>query len=318
MVPQGYHEWYVGQRLSASLAAYAWMSVSALLFASMNLTAHVAGAHVPWTLVAATRAGVGALVAALVARSRGAAFVTRATSAMWLRTLFGTISIMCTFFALGSPRLPLGDAATLVNLTPIFLALLAPVVLGERSGTRVVVAISISAAGALLVLRPPLLFGGAAADPGALFPGLVAMTSSLSASFAMMMIRRIGDRETPESVVFHFSATATVVLLALSIPTLSVPSWRDGAMMAIAGVCGGFGQLGMTRAYALEKAARVGPFGYISVVASSAFGAIALREWPSRPTVLGMALVIAGGTVVTVAGVRDMKRGGAATLVPRR
>jgi len=294
------------------------MSVSALLFAGMNLTAHVAGAHVPWSHIATTRAAVGVVVAVAVARARRVPFITRATPAMWLRSIFGTISMVCTFFALASPHLPLGDAVTLVSLSPLFVAVLAPLVLRERSGRRILLALPISVAGVLLVLRPPVLFGGAAADPQALFPGAVALTSSLSAAFAMMMLRRIGDRETPESVVFHFSATAAAFLFVVSLPTLSAPSARDAAAMAAAGLCGGLGQIAMTRAYALEKAARVGPFTYISVVASTVLGAIGLHEWPSGAAILGMALVITGGTVVMIAGVRDLKKADAATLLARR
>jgi drug/metabolite transporter (DMT)-like permease len=61
----------------------------------------------------------------------------------------------------------------------------------------------------------------------------------------------------------------------------------------------------MTRAYALERAARVSGVSYLQVVVSALLGAIALHEWPSPRTAAGMALVVAGGLVVAVAGLRE-------------
>jgi drug/metabolite transporter (DMT)-like permease len=68
-----------------------------------------------------------------------------------------------------------------------------------------------------------------------------------------------------------------------------------------AGVMGGFAQLALTRAYAMERAARVAPIGYLNVVVSAVLGALALHEWPSGRAVAGMALIVAGGLVVTLA-----------------
>ncbi len=56
----------------------------------------------------------------------------------------------------------------------------------------------------------------------------------------------------------------------------------------------------MTRAFSLERAARVSGVSYLSVVASAILGAVVLHERPSLGALLGMALVVAGGLVVTL------------------
>lgn len=293
---------------SAPGAAYAWMSLSACLFAGMNFFVHLSSAHVAWTLVGAVRATVGALVAIAVARWRSASFIPKNTLVMWMRSLFGTGAMACTFYALGSPVMPLGDAATLVNLSPVFLALLAPFVLHEHSGRRVFLALPLSVGGVLLILRPTLLFGGGAANPAMLFPAAIALLGALVSAFAMMMLRQVGKTESPEAIATHFSVVAATAMLLASIPRLSLPSFVDLVTMLAAGLCAGFAQLAMTRAYSLEIAARVSPFGYISVAVSAGLGAIALHEWPDRLAVLGMLLVVSGGLVVTVAGMREAAR----------
>ena len=55
----------------------------------------------------------------------------------------------------------------------------------------------------------------------------------------------------------------------------------------------------MTRAYALERAARVSGMSYLSVVTSALLGAAVLSEVPTPGALAGMALVVTGGLIVT-------------------
>ena len=139
----------------------------------------------------------------------------------------------------------------------------------------------------------------------------VAVVGAVSSSFAMMMLRRIGPYESPEAIAIHFSLTAAALLGVLALPHVGDPSRaapHDLALMILAGLCAGLAQICMTRAYSLERAARVSGVGYLAVVASALLGAAALHEWPTARTSLGMALVIAGGLVVTLLGLREHRR----------
>lgn len=283
------------------------MSLSATLFALMNYCARVASADVPWTMVAASRAFVGALIAMAVARARGVSFVAKRSRAMWLRSLFGTASMMCTFYALGSADIALGDAVTLVSLGPMFIALLGPIVLGERSGRRVALALPVALTGVIFVVRPSFVFGYSAAHASMVLPATIALLGAFFSSFAMMMLRQVSDGENAEAIATHFSLTAAGVLFLVSLPRFMVPAGRDLAIMIGAGLCAGFAQLAMTRAYALEMAARVSPFSYLSIVVTALLGAVSLHQWPDGLAVLGMGLVIAGGVIVTIAGIRDTR-----------
>jgi drug/metabolite transporter (DMT)-like permease len=214
--------------------------------------------------------------------------------------------MICTFYALATPELALGDATTLLNLHPVLLAVLTPYLLGERAGRRVAVAVPLSLGGAVLVLKPPLLFGGAVTMGHAGHIGAgVALLGSVCACFAMIMLRRIGPGESPEAIAIHFSLTAAAILAVLAIPTATLPAGRDLVAMLAAGISAGLAQICMTRAYSLERAARVSGVGYLAIVGSALLGAVALHEWPSKLTLLGMALVISGGLVVTVVGLRE-------------
>jgi drug/metabolite transporter (DMT)-like permease len=277
------------------------MAASACGFALMGFCAHVASERVHWSMAAAARSIVGALVAYAVARARSAPIRVTDRRGIWWRSAWGTISMLLTFFALGT-RLPLGSAVTLINLSPVFLALLAPVLLGERTGKRVVLALAVSVPGVVLIVQPRVVVGGEELAGAA-----AAVASSLTACFAFTMLRRLGPRESPEAIALHFSLVAAGVLTAVAALHASWPDARSLVMMLGAGASGGFAQLAMTRAYTLERAARVGGMSYLAVVVSSLLGAVALHEWPSPRAVAGMCLVVSGGLVVTVAGLREAR-----------
>lgn len=278
------------------------MAVSAVLFATMNFFARLVGegGHVPWAHVGAARALTGAGLAFAIARARGATLAARDPKGMWLRSALGTAAMLCTFYALSKKALPLGDTTTLLNLTPVFLAFLTPKLLGERSGSRVFVALFVSLTGVVILLRPAALFGGLALGPDQWLVGSVATLASVFAAFAMIMLRKIGQTETPEAVAMHFSLVAATTLFLVSVPTLAIPPAKDALYMLMAGLSAGLAQVCMTRAYALERAARVSAVGYVAVVTSALLGAVALHEWPTKTALAGMALVVGGGLVIAL------------------
>ncbi|MCL2776540.1 MAG: DMT family transporter [Polyangiaceae bacterium] len=283
------------------------MAASALLFAGMNSFARLANQSASWASVGAVRAFVGAFVAFSVARARGRSLGAHNRSVVFWRSLFGTASMLCTFYALSSKTLTLGDTVTLTNLTPVFLALLAPIFLGERTTWGVAIAIALALAGVVLVLHPAVFFGGptivarglVASGPSARATAIAAVLSSFLASIAMMMLRRAGKTESPEAIAFQFSLFAGVVHTLVATLDPHAPSLRDALFMVLAGVCAGFAQIAMTHAYALESAARVGAMGYLAVVASALIGAAILRERPAPIALLGTAFVIASGLLIT-------------------
>jgi drug/metabolite transporter (DMT)-like permease len=148
------------------------MALGAVLFSLMNYFARVASGQAPWPMVGFTRALVGAAVAWSVARARGSRLDFGDRKGMWLRSLFGTASMTATFYALSSRTLPLGDTVSLLYLTPVFLAVLAPVFLRERTGKRVVLALVLSISGALLILRPAVFFGRRCSSAARRWPAL--------------------------------------------------------------------------------------------------------------------------------------------------
>jgi drug/metabolite transporter (DMT)-like permease len=285
----------------AERRAVVLMVASSLLFAAMNMLARLAAASASWSSVAGTRAFVGAFVAFGVARARGRSLAVRDVRAILLRSVLGTASMILSFRALTSRSVALGDTVTLLNLSPVFVALLAPLLLRERTTRRTAIAIGVSFLGAALVVRTGGNPSPAIAGPTAAATIATAVGAACCSSLAMILLRRVGQTESPEAIALHFSLLAGLSMAVLTVFDARVPTLRDAICMLLAGVAGGFAQLAMTRAYALAAAAKVGSLSYTAVVASMALGALVLGERPAPLALLGTGLVIAGGMLVTFA-----------------
>ncbi|MBK6696849.1 MAG: DMT family transporter [Myxococcales bacterium] len=279
-------------------AALSWMLLASLLFSVMNLLGRVAGsggAH--WAMVGAVRAFAGAVIAFLVLRAQKAEPPRVSSPLLWVRSGFGTAAMALTFYVLARTDIALGDAVTLFNLTPVFVACFAPLVLRERSGPILAISVSAALVGTLLVIKPPSLFAHDGPRPSTALVA-AAIGAALLASFAMLALRRIGPRESTAGIALHFSLTATVVLGSLAIPSFVMPHGRELSAMVVGGASAGLAQLCMPRAYMLERAALVATFGSANVVFTALFGALLLAEFPDRLAVMGMALIVAAGAVL--------------------
>ena len=264
------------------------MALANLLFAGMNVFARVSSANVPWPQVAMTRALTGALVAFGLARVRKSSLrITQSRRESWMRTIFGTSALLATFFALSAREVPLGDVVTLSALSPIFIALLSPWLLGERVDRRVWVALPVAFVGVAAVVQPTFHI---AANVAA-----VALLAAALSAMAMIWLRRIGPGESSEAIVFHFSSFAALVSGLLALPTMRLPDARGALTLAGTGLTGGLAQLALTRAYALDKAARLAGFSYLGIIFTEILAAVFLDERPSFAQIAGSLLVIGAG-----------------------
>ena len=135
------------------------------------------------------------------------------------------------------------------------------------------------------------------------------VVAALFSAFAMMTLRKLQKGENPESIVVHFSAVAAVVMGVIALFTApGLPPKESVPPMLATGLAAGMGQMFMTRAYSLARAARVSAIGYLAIVVSAALGSLALHEPLSTHATLGMCLVIAAGLLIGVLGIRPKTR----------
>jgi drug/metabolite transporter (DMT)-like permease len=269
-----------------------WMILAQVFFAAMNVGTRLAARELPWSEIAAARFLVGILVAVGLARYRGSSLWITDRPNTWRRSLFGTSAAVCTFYALASSRIALGDAVTLGATAPIFVALLSGPLLGERVRSRVWLAVGLGFAGIMAVVRPTL-----GAD---VTVALIATVGAVFYALAMIWLRRIGPGESHEAVVLHFSLVASATFIALSIPVWHWPGWNGAGFLLLTGLAGGGAQIAMTRAYSLARAAPVTALSGLSIVFTYLLAIPAFGDQPTLAQMTGSLLVIAASLFLTV------------------
>src|SRR4051812_5136122 len=274
-------------RLSSGLA---WMALAQLFFAGMNICTRLGARSLSWAEVASARFLVGGLLAAGLGWLRGSSLrVGDHQPAAWRRSIYGTLAAICAFYALASSRIALGDAATLGATAPIFVVLFARPLLGERVSAAELLAVALGFAGIIAVMRPSFALAGPVA--------VIATIGAVFWALAMIWLRKIGPGESHEAVVLHFSLVALLTFIVLALPQWRWPSWTDSVFLLGAGLGGGLGQVTMTRAYSLHRAAPVSALSALSLVLTYA---LALPVFGDRPTAwqVGGSLLVVGASVL--------------------
>jgi len=270
------------------------MLLAQVFFAGMNVCTRLGGRDLPWAEVGAARFLVGALIAGALGWYQGSSLRITDRSSAWRRSIFGALSALCTFYALASNRIPLGDVATLGATAPIFVAVLSGPLLGESVGIRVAVDISLVFAGVVAVVGPSFAIAAPVAA--------VAMAGAILYAFAMIWLRKMGPGETGSAVVLHFSTVGLCAMLVFAIPVWVWPDGRGTLLLLGAGLTGGGAQIAMTRAYSLHRAAPLAALSGVGIVLMHLFAIPVFGERPGSWQVAGSILVIAASLMLARSG----------------
>jgi drug/metabolite transporter (DMT)-like permease len=207
-----------------------------------------------------------------------------------LRGGLGFLALACYYWTLG--RLPLAEATTVHNSTPIWTAILAWVLLREPLGRSTAAALAFGLAGVILVARPGS--GGLQLDGVGL---VVALAGAACSSLAYVTVRRLAVTEHPLVIVFYFPLVALPASLVWAVPQWETPTALEALVLLGIGVTTQIGQVCLTYGLAREKAARAMAVGYLQVVFAVGWGLLVFAELPPWTTFAGAALII-GGTAL--------------------
>ena len=83
-----------------------------------------------------------------------------------------------------------------------------------------------------------------------------------------------------------------------SLPRFVRPAPGTWLPLALSALAGGFGQLAMSRAYSLDRAARMSAFRYVGVVLTYALEAVLWLRVPQGHQLAGAALICVAGVMV--------------------
>lgn len=270
-----------------------WMIVSCFLFACMGVCVKLASGAFSTGEIVFWRGLVSMAMMAGLALSRGIELRTPHWRMHLSRSLSGSTALACYFFAIGA--LPLATAVTLNYTSPLFVALLLALFLGERLNALASGAVLMGFTGVVLLLRPTL-------QPEQWLGALAGLGSGAMASVAYVSLRELGRKGEPEvRTVFWFSLMTTATGAAWSaLGPLHLPDVGQLATLLGVGLFGGLAQLAMTRSYRYGRTVVSANLSYATVVFASLFAMLLWDEIMPASAWLAIALIVAGAILVSL------------------
>ena len=206
-----------------------------------------------------------------------------------LRSVVGMTGMVCNFSAV--LLLPLAESTTLGFTTPLFVVIIAALVLREGVGPWRWTAVALGFAGVVIIAQP-----GHGHIPQ--FGGLIALVSALLTAMVSFLIRDMGRTEEPVRIVFYFSLFGSVMMIWLLPFYMTSHSTGQWLLLLAIGASGLGGQLGVTASLRLGAVASVVVMDYTMLIWATLYGWLVWDHLPPATTWLGAPLIILAGTVI--------------------
>ncbi|MCA9670821.1 MAG: DMT family transporter [Myxococcales bacterium] len=254
-------------------------------FTSMSALVKALGPQFPFVEAAFFRALFGLpMVLALLVRKH-VSLRSDHKRLMLVRGLAGSGAMGCYFFALQHGKL--AEVIIVARTHPVLVAIIAPLILAERTPRVVFGVMSVSFVGVALVIKPSAGDFSSAA--------LVAFAATCFSAVAHTLVRKLRASEPPERIVIYLNVIVGVAAGVASLPVFVWPSWREVWLLVGVAALATVGQLSMTHAYGHDKAPVISTAGHAGILFALGIGWIAWREVPDTLSLVGGGLILAAG-----------------------
>ena len=181
-----------------------------------------------------------------------------------LRSIFGTVGILCNFYAVD--HLVLADASMLNKMSPFFAILFGILILKEKINLFQGLCVAAAFVGTLFVIKP---------TPSnlACFPALIGLLGGLGAGLAYTYVRALGTRGVKGPfIVFFFSAFSCLCTLPFLLFDYHVMTPAQFGILLLAGLAAAGGQFSITAAYTYAPAKEISVYDYSQIIFSAVLG----------------------------------------------
>lgn len=271
------------------------VSIGALTLVLMSSTVKEVGQTLHSFEIVFFRCLIGFLLVLPVLVRRGSldAMRTQRPVLHMIRSMIGMSAMFCGFYAF--THMPLADATALLFSRPLFMIVLACLLLGEVVGWRRGLATLVGFGGILIMTRP----FGEGFEPVA----LVAAAGALFAAGVVVAIKKLSRTEKVMTIMFYYTLWTTVLSAIPAALVWRTPTLVEGGLLLVIGILGVLGQTAMTQGFKMGDATVVVPFDYLRLVYAGLFGLALFSEVPTLVSVIGALVIVASSFYI-------LRRGG--------
>ncbi|ARG97880.1 DMT family transporter [Legionella micdadei] len=206
------------------------------------------------------------------------------------RILAGLSALFCVFY--GIKFIPLVDALLLNNTAPLFVPLIAWLMIGAKTPKKAILGIVIGFIGVGLILSP--------GQEILCLASTIALASGFLTALAIVQMRVISKSSSTKQMLFYYFIVSTFVSgLVAAIQWKSPGTVEIWVFLLAVGVFGTLYQIFATLSYVTAPVRLMSPLVFLIVVFGGFFDWLIWSYVPNLFTLLGALLVIIG-TVITV------------------
>ncbi len=307
--------------LSRKFLPYVWMLLGTFAFAVMAVLINELKEEVPWQWIALARSSLAMVFGAALVLAAGARFAFIRPRILWMRSLAGSVSLLCGFYAM--THYDVSVVLTLTNMYPLWVALLSWPLMREVPSTDTWIAAVIGVIGVAVLSfgsspsSPPIDISAATVTGTSNFSATLAIIASIISSM-MSAVALIGLHKLhavdSRAVVTHFSFVSTIGCLGaigvmaltqsdsspLGLPPSAAPATL--LMLLCVGIAATVGQLFLTRAFTTGSPSRISVIGLAQTAFTMLFQLAIHNQRFSAITLAGMVLIVAPTAWVLLRG----------------
>lgn len=270
--------------MTPTTKAALWMLGAVISFAAMAIAGRELSADLNTFEIMAYRSAVGFPIVAALALATGATIRSTDPGGHVTRNIVHFTAQNFWFY--GVAAIPLAQLVAIEFTNPIWVALLAPLLLGERLTQSGIVAVCLGFIGILIVARPglaPLELGHGAA-----------LLAAIGFALTNIFTRRLREDGTL-CILFWMTLSQAVMGFAIAIPlgltliTLDMLPWT-----LFIGICGLTAHYSLTQALGLAPATIVAPMEFMRLPVIAIAAALLYGEELELAVFIGAVLIMSG------------------------
>ena len=194
------------------------------------------------------------------------------------------------FYFFGLKFLLLSENIAIVHSAPIFAALLAVPILGEKLGIHRISAIIIGFIGVIIIVKP-------GSDVFKLV-SILPLISALFMASVYLSTRSIMNTDSSIAIIFYYSLALLITSLIFFPKDFVMPGLLQFLQLMGLGVMGSLGHYFMSQAAKNAEVVVISPFEYTSFIFVGIMGYFFYNEIPNSSIVIGGLLIILGGVYI--------------------
>ncbi len=271
--------------------AVLFIILSDLSFSLMAVTVKLGG-DIPITMKILSRNLVSLLIAFFAIRKMGVSYFGKKSSqgGLWGRSLVGLASVTLYFYAIENQNI--ADAAMLNRIAPFFVTIFAWLFLKEKITRMQFPALIVIFLAAMLIVKPGFNY--------LIIPALAGFLSAVTTGGAQTLIRYLGSREDPATIVFHFSFVSVLIMLPFAAIDYVTPNLFQLFMLIGTGVLAASGQIFLTYALKLEQASVISVYSYSNVIFNAFLGYFFFDELSDWWSIAGAMIIISASVYMFI------------------